>query len=196
MAPPRPSQVGKSATALALLLCALISHAGDNKQEFDEYQVKAAFLCKLAGYITWPAKQLTDNDKEFRIAIVGKDPFGEQLDKATKNLKDQKLHGRPVVIKRYKSISEYQPSHLTFISSQSAEGDDDKPDERLAKFLKNHSGALVVADSKGLAEKGAMINFQLRDQRVAFEINAAALKRAGFQLTPSVIKMGTIVNDE
>ena len=38
MAPPRPSQVGKSATALALLLCALISHAGDNKQEFDEWR--------------------------------------------------------------------------------------------------------------------------------------------------------------
>lgn len=196
MAPLRPSLIPLAATVMALGVTAQIVRAAQIDQEFEEYQVKAVFLCKLAGYITWPPNHLSVDDKEFRIAIIGRDPFGESLEKATKGVKDQKIHGRPVVITRYKSISDYRSSHLTFVGPDAKNPDEDKPEELLAKVLKNHPGTLVVGDTKGLAEKGAMINFQLRDQRVAFEINATAMRRAGFQVPPSVMRLASIVNGE
>ena len=45
-----------------------------------EYQVKAAFLYNFAKFIDWPSEAFPDSSNTFTIGVVGKDPFGIDLD--------------------------------------------------------------------------------------------------------------------
>lgn len=182
----------RKAWFLLALACVGLGFAGpaDGQDAVDEYSLKAAFLYRLCHYVTWPAKGAAG---DFHLAVYGKDPFGKTLDQLAG---EKKIHDRKIVVHRFRTESDFRPCHLVFVTPDPAEGDEKLVEERLAvarqKTAKN--GTFVVADSPSLAAKGAMINFQVRDQRLAFEVNLRALREEGFQMAPNALRLGVIVD--
>jgi hypothetical protein len=174
-----------------------------------QYKRKAEMLCPLAVLLP-PAVPATD--PTFRIGILGRDPFqGQDEDGNAVNFLDvmaaQKgsVNKRRIVIQRFSSVKDYRPCHVLFLSAQSApESDEGSADERLAAILKRAPAApvLLVADSEGLAEQGAAVNFFVgRDDagvpKVKFEVNPAAAKRAGLTIHPGLLRLADrIVGDK
>ena len=55
------------------------------------------------------------------------------------------------------------------------------------------SGILTVSDMTGFTRRGGMIQFILDGDRVRFEINLAATKRAGLNLSSQLLKLAVAV---
>lgn len=178
-----------AASALVAMLFALVSAASISRAEPSpprEYQVKAAFLYTLLKFVEWPDGVAAGASPPLCIAILGQDPFGDDLEA----VKGKSAKGRPVVIKHYRRVEEVKECDLLFISS-SERG-------RLARILRQLLGSpiLTVADQEGFCEAGGMINLITVKNRVAFEINLAAAQRAGLRISSQLLKLARIVVDE
>jgi hypothetical protein len=53
---------------------------------------------------------------------------------------------------------------------------------------------LTIGDTEGFGEKGVMINFIIRDNKVRFEINPEAARRAGLTISSKLLSLATIVH--
>ena len=65
--------------ALALAMAGAPTAAGADTNPL-EYAVKAAYLYKFAPFVEWPAAAFASPSSPFQLCILGRDPFGAQLD--------------------------------------------------------------------------------------------------------------------
>src|SRR5882672_8118531 len=80
----------------------------------SEYQVNSAFIYKFATYVRWPARSGPDADAPFVIGVIGKDPFGRELDAV---MNGQSVHRRAVVVKRLTKPEEALRCDVLFVGS-------------------------------------------------------------------------------
>ncbi len=64
--------------------------------------------------------------------------------------------------------------------------------DRILRQVANRS-VLVIGDTPGLARRGVAINFYLQRDRVRFEINPDALRRAGLAAEAQLFDVARIV---
>lgn len=165
---------------LWLFLCALSpSHAA------DEYQIKAAFLYNFIKYVTWPTNAFLTPDGPYVIGVVGKDPFGDRLDELAR----QSLKGRPLKIVRFDSSASLTPCHLLFV----AEPDRKKWEPILRKL--GASPVLTVGEHDRFALSGGVVNFYTENNRVRFEINVDAARRAELTINSAMLNLAKLVRD-
>lgn len=169
---------------LACLLVLVLITAKAPAQTSQEYQLKAVFLTKFAGFVTWPKDTFPTISSPIVIAVVGEDPFGRALDEAVKG---ESVGGRPLLVSRVSRLEEALDSHIVYISRSERRG----LDEMLAALAGR--SILTVSETRRFAEDGGMINFFLSNGRVRFEINPKAAEKAGLILSSKLLKVGTIV---
>jgi hypothetical protein len=192
---PRRRAPGRlSALAAAVVLAALSAtwFPGTSAQEQpaaapaglpDEYSVKAAFLYAFGRFVEWPAGALGNAADPFVIGIVGEDSFGDVLKEiaAKKTLQD-----RRIVVRRFAMPDDYRPTCQILFVSRSLSA------EQQAAMLKKTQGnpVLVVGETPGFAEKGGIINFYAEEDRIRFEINAEAARKAQLRLSAQLLSLG------
>lgn len=149
-----------------------------------EYDVKAAFLLNFAKFVDWPDSSFTGGDSPVVIGVLGDDPFGSALDNTVRN---EKVKGRKLVVKRSKQLNDLKGSHILFVSSSEQ--------SRLGAILRETSDwhTLTVGDVQGFANRGGVINFIIRDKKIGFEINTAAANRAGLKISSQLLKLAKII---
>ncbi len=147
-----------------------------------EYQIKAGFLYKFILFAEWP-EEVTDEFRDtIRIGIIGKDSFGN----AFEPVEGEIINGRKLIIKRFeKDVSAVmlKECHILFISS-SLKKDVDKILELL-----NEYPIITVSEVKGFTQSGGMINFLIKGNRVAFEINTSAAESAGIKFRSKLLRV-------
>jgi hypothetical protein len=89
---------------LILFLLAIPVAAEPRAEENKEYQIKAAFLYNFIKFTEWPKDRVADSNEPMCIGIIGKDQFGN----AFEPLKNKKVKGRNIVVKRYKGFKEIE----------------------------------------------------------------------------------------
>jgi hypothetical protein len=55
------------------------------------------------------------------------------------------------------------------------------------------AGVLTIADMRGAARKGVMLELVLDDRRIAFEFNGAAARGAGVVLSSKVLRLARAI---
>jgi len=159
----------------------------------QEYQLKAAFIYNFGQYVTWPNGAVPGNDSTFVIGVLGRDPFGENLNRvaASKTIMKKKI-----VIRRFDSASQYTPCHMLFVASTGTAASAEKSaEDRVKAALEKTNGSpvLVIADSKGLAPLGASVGFFVESNKVKLEINKTAATRAGLTISSKLMALkGTV----
>ena len=73
-------RAGSVATCVLLFLGLSVSAAVPPA----EYRVKAVFLFNFAQFVDWPPDAFTAPGQPFVIGVLGKDPFGAELDSAVR----------------------------------------------------------------------------------------------------------------
>ncbi len=178
-----------SALALAHVLpCAGMQAQGEG---FEEYHVKAALLAKIPLFVEWPKDAEANNEKYFYIGILGPSPFGKH--KAT--LEMQTVKYKKIVVLPFATMNDYKPCHMLFISSIKV--GNEGAEERLTKALEKTADKrlLIIGDSEGLAEKGAVANLYFQGDSIRIEMNRDAEKRAKLTTNAQFLKIIRLVRD-
>jgi hypothetical protein len=165
----------------AFIVCAaLISGAAaraDGPNDL-EIRVKAAFLCKFAGYVEWPPISFSQADTPVTIAVVGAEALAAEL---SQMVTDRTVGGRALAIKRLKPGELPAGIHILFVGSADA-----AQLGRLAQEARARA-VLTVTDSEGALAQGSMINFVLDDRRVRFDIALDTAERSGLKLSSRLL---------
>jgi hypothetical protein len=162
-----------------------------------EYQVKAAFLYNFTMFTDWPKEKIADGNDPIVIGIIGDDPF----DDAFEPVKNKKVKGKDVVIKRFKGFEELKKSgekdgsqpqpqiktlkkcHVLFICSSEK--------KRLGEIidLVQDNNVLTVSDIEGFLEAGGIISFVMEEKKVNFEINNISAEKAGLKISSKLLRL-------
>ena len=146
-----------SLARLLLLCCLLLQAAAQTQaqtQAADEYAAKAAFIYNIAQFSTLP-----NMNGVVRLCVLGRDPFGSAL--AT-------LEGKPLGNARLSIVyprsgpEALMQCHILYISASESDDMTALADSARA------AGVLTIADTRGAARKGVMLELVLDDRRIAF----------------------------
>jgi hypothetical protein len=169
----------------AALICTLWSipaQAGPNDKP-SEYDVEAAYLFNFSKFITWPADR-GPHGGSILICVLGDDPFGPILDKTVTG---EKVDGKTVVDRRITRFEEATGCSILYISTSEA--------SRLNRVLLAVKDApvLTVSDLPDFLDRGGMIQFVLRDNRVRFAVNLGPTQHDGLTLSSELLKVAVSV---
>jgi hypothetical protein len=169
---------------LLFLLFGGLSVRPAEEAPLSEYQVKSALLLNFVRYSDWPATAFATPASPYVVGIVGRDPFGKDLEKAFER---KTVKGRPFVLKRVSGEHEMRACHLLFVSSSER--------RRSRELLEKISDApvLTVGDFPDFLDHGGMINFLIKDGTVRFEINLEPARGAALKLDANLLKVGVSV---
>jgi hypothetical protein len=170
-----------------------------------EYIIKAAFLYNLAKFVDWPENKATDNNDVITIGIVGKDPFGNAIDP----IEGKQVKGRKLLFKKIQGpsqlpnksdddkaklreyIEQWRKCQIVFICSS------EKRDfqEIIKSFTDYH--VLTVGEMDKFIESGGILNLIPNEQKVVFEVNLVAARRAKLRISSEVLRLAKrIIKDE
>lgn len=167
------------AAALALLLAAGVLGGRPALAAPSAQQVEAVFLFYFSQFVDWPPHAFAGGSSPIVIGVLGNDPFDGALDQAVAG---ERVNGRPIVVRRLKSITQANGCHILYISSSEA--------AQLPQILSALKGrnVLTVSDLDHFAESGGMIRFVLIDEHVRLRINAQAAQAAGLTLSSKLLR--------
>lgn len=164
------------------LCCALLAaavHMQAQAQAADEYAAKAAFIYNIAQFSSLP-----NMNGVARLCVLGRDPFGSAL---------AALEGKPLgnarltVLYPRSGPEALMQCHILYISA--SEADDIAA---LAEGARK-AGVMTIADTRGAARKGVMLELYLDDRRIAFEFNGTAARGAGVAVSSKVLRLARAI---
>jgi hypothetical protein len=167
--------------AIVMLAAALIAAAAEPTAAvaaapYPEEAVKAVFLYRFAGYVSWPAS--TANARQFTIAVLGADNVAEQLNGF---LPGHPIQGKPARVIAVRDLGQIGDAQILYIGP-GVPG-------RLSVLIESLKDRpiLIVTDQPGALDEGSTVNFLLEQQHVRFEISTAAAKRSGLQISSGLL---------
>ena len=168
------------ACLLVMLLGAILaptSHA-QSAAEALEVRIKAAFVCKFAGYVEWPAQVFARPDSPIVIGVVGPDSVIDELGRTATGLS---ADGRPLVVRKFQRGDPPASAHVVYV----ANSEESRLPETLAA-LKNQP-VLVVTESNHALALGSMINFVVVDDKVRFDIALQAAEASRLRISARLL---------
>jgi hypothetical protein len=150
----------------------------------SEHQVKAVWLLNFARFCEWPTNAFAHRDGPFLVGVMGKDPFGNNLEKA---FEGKSFKGRPFAFRRISTGEEAKGCQILFVQES-----DRRKTRDLAQKLQRLP-ILTVGDANEFLDDGGIINFLLKDNTVRFEINLKAAQAAGLKLNANLLKVAVTV---
>jgi hypothetical protein len=172
-----------AALAGALLLRSAAVAAGASTVS-KEYQVKAAFLYNFTKFVEWPADRFADAASPIVIGVLGKNPFGDELEKIVTG---RMVNGRSIAVVQLQTAAEAQPVHAVFI----AEGEESLMGKQGGALT--GAGVLLVGESERFLALGGIVSFSNADDKVRFEINVAAAEQGGLKISAQLQKLAAMV---
>ena len=164
---------------LLFLFCLPCFAAGEEFATAKPSEVEAAFLRNFARYVTWPAHVFAEDSSPWKICILGRDPFGEVLEKTFKGRTEQ---GRTFEIFRADTLAELPSCHIVFVAYK-----DDARRRAALTGLKNRP-VLTVADASGFLQEGGIIRFQVSD-RVGMDVNLDQARSASLKIQTKMLEV-------
>lgn len=145
-----------------------------------EYQIKAAFLFNFAKYVEWPAATFPSETSPIVIGVLGENVFGDNLEQTLRN---KTIQDHPLQFKAFHSVEDVKDCQILFVSP-SEEG-------HFHKILDGLGGLsiLTVGQSDDFIDSGGMINFVLEDNRIRFQINNTAARKARLKISSKLLSL-------
>jgi hypothetical protein len=149
-----------------------------------EYQVKAAFLYNFTKFVEWPAQHFATEDRPVVIAVLGHNPFGEELEQITRG---RRVNGREITIAFIDTPAAAAAADLVFVCA----GEESRF-EAMNTALRQ-AQVLTIGESPRFADAGGIITFLREADKVHFVINLESAERAGLKISAQLLKLATEV---
>ena len=170
----------KHISIFTLSICFFLFINNTVKAQAIDPTYESIFMYQFTRYITWPS-----SEGQFVIGVLGETPVRAALDKMAST---KKVNGkRRIVILTFPEVANIKNCHMIFIPS----GQRSKIGAVSAKL--KGKPVVIVSESKGLALKGAHINFFTKSSKVKFEMNLATMKASKLEVTGRFKDLAVIV---
>jgi hypothetical protein len=167
---------------LALLMTVfvgLVNNAGAQPQP-SEYDLKAAFLFNFAKFVEWPPEAFAETNSPIVIGILGKNVFGDTLEKIINN---RKVNNRGFEFRHFDSTSETTNCQILFVSSS------EKNDFAKIVSALHNASVLTVSEADGFLKAGGMVNFLIEGKNIRFQISDEAAKKARLNISSKLLSL-------
>lgn len=149
-----------------------------------EHTLKAGFLLNFGQFTTWPRSAFATPQSPFVIGVIGPDPFGAMLDAVVDGVS---VGGRRVEIRRLATGDEIATCHVLFVGIMDAR------EQRRLMDLAGALPVLTVGDGDAFLAAGGMVAFRIDKNRVRFDVNPVATRRAGLVLSSEMLQFARLV---
>jgi hypothetical protein len=140
------------------------------------HRIKAAFLYRFTQFTTWPDHSFGRTDAPFVIAVAGDDALAKELRTVTAS---RTAASRAIEVKALAALEPLDAAQILYVGDS---------DERLREWIEAAPrSALVVTESQGALELGAVINFVRVDGRLRFEVSLDAADRRELRLSSRLL---------
>jgi hypothetical protein len=171
-------------TAFALLPAPDLSAGAQASPRSPDYVIKAAYLYNFALFVEWPPDAFVSPDAPLVIGIVGSDPFGWALQRIVDG---KRINNHRIGIERVQSVQDARRCHILFVGADET--------ARLAEFAARLGGAsvLIVGEADDVIKEGGAVSFTVQDNKVAYDINLHAARRARLTISSKLLNLARIV---
>ncbi|MBI3350279.1 MAG: YfiR family protein [Burkholderiales bacterium] len=143
--------------------------------------LKAEVIYRVLMFVTWPPEREVP-ERGLQICTLGEGRVEGAL---------QALVGRPirqltVAVRRLARADQYAGCHLLYLPT---------PQPALRAALADAS-VLVVSDAATMLDQGAMINLQVEDGRIVFDVELDAARRAGLVISTKLLRLARFVRHQ
>jgi hypothetical protein len=154
----------------------------------SEYQVKAAFLFHFVQFVDWPDETFKGASSPLTYCTIGVDPFHGALDAS---LAGKTIGARPFRVLHFKQPREIGGCQVLFIGAE-----EKKLLPAILAGIKGNS-VLTVGESEHFVQGGGMIGFLLEENKIRFEINLEAAKKAKLKISSRLLALAkTVIGGE
>jgi hypothetical protein len=147
----------------------------------QNYQTYTLYMHGFARFVLWPED---DKKGDFEILVLGESPLIAELQKMADK---KKVGDRAIKVVKINSMAEFRKGHMLFIpSAQSSQLVD-----ILAKVADKPT--LVITEQLGLGAKGSDVNFIVKDGKLVFELNQAALAKHKLKASTELTRLAIVI---
>lgn len=152
------------------------------------YKIKAIYLEKFSNFISWPEEsKIEDTQLNFKITVIGDNPFNGVLKEIYLENKI-KILNKNVELNYISNTDEIKNCHILFITDSANSLIDD-----ILQKVENKP-VLLIADTPGMAKKGAHINFYITDDgKLHFEINKNMAAISNIRISSRLLRIAKLV---
>jgi hypothetical protein len=148
----------------------------------EEYRLKAAFVYRFPQFVEWPESAL-DGHENVTICVTRPNPFGALLHEL---IAGETLNGRQLVIRDIDRASTLNGCQVLFMPAGTAAVKD------VLGSVGNRP-ILTIGESPRFLEQGGVINLEVVDRRVRFEVSPMAAERVGLKLSSQLLRLAVRV---
>jgi hypothetical protein len=186
-APARRPRPGSRAARLLLLAAALVAvrvaEATGGAPEAEaslERAVKAAYVYNFTKFVWWPVESPFARAPVFTVGVLGDDPLADALE-AT--LRGKRMAGRRFAVRRFRTAGDVVPCPVLYVGRGQSGS--------LRRLLDQLRGwpVLTVGDAGGFTSAGGVIALFPDDSRVRFEVQLAAARAAGLEVSSKLLRL-------
>jgi len=151
----------------------------------SENDVKAAYIFNFAKFVEWPEKAFASKSAPIVLCVLGDDSLGD----AIQNLETKKIKGRSLSVVRTRSKEQIRSCHILYISESEK--------KEISDILSKMDGrpCLTVSSVNEFAAQGGMIGFVRKGNKVRFEVNPDAVRRAELAVSSRLLNLAIIVRE-
>lgn len=164
-------------TSLLLLLTVAFTSGFSQSHKYQ-----SVFIYSFTRYVQWPESY---NQGDFEIMVLGESPI---LDELKAMAASKKVQGdRQIKVTRIGSTNEIRKCNILYVPA----GRSDQLEGVLAKV--NNQSILVITEEAGLGVRGSDINFIMKDGKLAFELNQAAVNRKNLKVSIELTRLALVI---
>jgi hypothetical protein len=174
------SCLGKRWLCALLLLLASLSVA---QTPNVEYRIKSAYIFNFAKFVSWPSSAFQTPTSPIIIGILGKDPFGTEIDET---IAHKSIDGRPLAVKRLAETDPLDGCHILFIAESER--------KQVPRILESVSKLpiLTVSEIEDFTDTGGMIRFFKHEKNIRFEIDLDAVEAARLKISSKLLQVAIV----
>jgi hypothetical protein len=168
---------------LGLLFVGAGAAASEPVPVSKEYQIKAAFLYNFTKFVEWPPARFPDGSSPLVIGVLGRNPFGAELEKIVQG---RTVNGRAILVKLITTADEVPAVHLLFVPAGE--------ETRLPAAAWQNVAVIAVGESDTFAALGGTITFTHVGDKVRFSVALESAERAGLKISSQLLKLAAEVH--
>lgn len=147
----------------------------------QNYKLHTVFIFSFTRYVIWPEAY---NQGDFEILVLGDSPIVGALEEMAKA---KKVGDRVIKVTKINSASEIRKCNILFVpASKSSQLSD------VNSKVSNQS-ILVITEEPGLGAKGSVINFIMKEGKLAFELNQSAVSKQNFKIANELSRLAILI---
>lgn len=165
----------------ALVVLALITSGPScfAQPQPSEYDLKAAFLYQFTTFVEWPFGLLDDPDEPLVFGVVGAKELVDNLELLSSGREGA---GRPLEVRRIGTRDDLEGVHVVFVDERITNNAEPLLMDAIDKSV------LTVTESNGFRPPNSIINFEVVDNKVRFDVSLSLAQQANLRISARMLQ--------